>query len=165
MVDNRCYYELVLCAGNSARSIMVEGLINVLGKGRLRAYSAGSCPTGRVNPFAIEQLNEFGYVADDLRSKSWDEFTVSGAPPMDLVITVCSNAGGEVCPVWPGAPAMAHWDFEDPAAVEGSDDDKRAAFAEICTQIRRRVTRFVALPLQTMSRDQIQHAMDAIGQE
>jgi arsenate reductase (thioredoxin) len=148
------YNVLFLCTGNSARSIMAEGLLNTLGRGRFRAYSAGSQPTGRVNPFAVEQLRALGCAADDLRSKSWDEFAAPGAARMDFIITVCDNAAGETCPVWPGHPATAHWGFEDPAAAQGSEADKRAAFARICGEIRQRIERLVALPLEQMPRDE-----------
>jgi arsenate reductase len=153
---------LFLCTGNSARSIMAEGLLNTLGRGRFRAFSAGSQPTGRVNPFAVEQLRALGYAAEDLRSKSWDEFAAAGAPRMDFIITVCDNAAGETCPVWPGHPATAHWGFEDPAAVQGSDADKRAAFARICGEIRQRIERLVALPLEQMPREAQHAALRAI---
>jgi arsenate reductase (thioredoxin) len=157
------YNILFLCTGNSARSIMAEGLVNTLGQGRFRAYSAGSQPTGRVNPFAVEQLQALGYPTDDLRSKSWDEFAQLGAPKMDFIITVCDNAAGEACPVWPGQPVAAHWGFEDPAAVQGSDEDKRAAFASICGQIRTRVEKMLALPLESLGRSEQLQQLRAIG--
>ncbi len=161
----RQYNILVLCTGNSARSIMGEALFNTLGAGRFKAYSAGSHPSGRVNPLAIEQVRGLGYPVDDLRSKSWDEFALPDAPQMDFIVTVCDNAAGEVCPVWPGKPITAHWGFADPAAVEGSDDLKRAAFAQTFNQIRTRVRLFLSLPLETLDRLAIENRMRAIGKE
>ena len=161
----RTYNVLVLCTGNSARSIMGEALFNTLGAGRFTAYSAGSHPSGRVNPFAIEQVRALGYATEHLRSKSWDEFAGPDAPQMDFVVTVCDNAAGEVCPVWPGHPVTAHWGFPDPAAVEGSDEEKRVAFARTLQQIRTRVQLFLSLPLDTLDRMAIEQRMRAIGQE
>lgn len=162
-MSEKTYNILVLCTGNSARSVMAEALINTLGKGRFRAYSAGSFPTGKVNPFAIEQILGLGYSPDKLRSKSWDEFARPDAPQMDFVITVCDRAAGEVCPVWPGQPITAHWGFEDPAAAEGSDEDKRRAFTRIFRQIMNRVRFFVNLPLDKLDKLAIKHEMDNIG--
>jgi arsenate reductase len=156
---------LILCTGNSARSILAEALINTLGAGRFKAYSAGSRPTGAVNPFAIEQVRKLGYPVEGLRSKSWDEFAQPGAPQMDFVVTVCDNAAGEVCPLWPGHPVTAHWGFPDPAAVEGSDEVKRAAFALALHQIRKRVQLFLSLPLETLDRMEIENRLREIGQE
>jgi arsenate reductase (thioredoxin) len=161
----RPYNILVLCTGNSARSILAEALFNTLGDGRFKAFSAGSHPTGRVNPFAIEQVQALGYPIDGLRSKSWDEFAQADSPRMDFIVTVCDNAAGEVCPVWPGKPVTAHWGFPDPAAVEGSEDEKRAAFAQTLRQIRNRVQLFLSLPLQTLDRMAIESRMKAIGRE
>jgi arsenate reductase (thioredoxin) len=161
----RPYNILVLCAGNSARSIMGEALFNTLGAGRFKAYSAGSHPTGRVNPYAIEQLRALGYPLEDLRSKSWDEFARPGAPQMDFVVTVCDKVAGEVCPLWPGRPVTAHWGFADPAAVEGTDKEKRAAFAQTLRQIRTRVQLFISLPLETLDRMAIEDKMRLIGRE
>lgn len=159
------YNVLFLCTGNSARSIMAEGLLNLLGHGRFRAYSAGSQPTGRVNPFAIEQLQHIGYEAQDLRSKSWDEFAAADAPVMDFIFTVCDNAAGEVCPIWPGHPASAHWGFEDPAAVDGSDEEKRAAFHRIFHEIRNRLQLFLSLPMDKLDRASLHHELRSIGEK
>jgi arsenate reductase len=161
----RPYNILILCTGNSARSIMGEALFNTLGAGRFKAYSAGSHPSGRVNPFAIEQVKALGYPVENLRSKSWDEFALPDVPQMDFVVTVCDNAAGEVCPIWPGQPVTAHWGFADPAAVEGSDDEKRATFAQTLRQMRNRVQLFMSLPLETLDRMAIESRMRAIGKE
>ena len=156
---------LILCTGNSARSIMGEALFNTLGAGRFRAYSAGSHPAGRVNPFAIEQVRALGYPVENLRSKSWDEFAAPGAPELDFVITVCNKAAGEVCPLWPGQPVTAHWGFPDPAAAEGTDDEKRAVFAQTLRQMRTRVQLFLSLPLDALDRLAIEKKMRNIGQQ
>jgi arsenate reductase len=161
----RPYNILVLCTGNSARSLVAEALFNTLGAGRFKAFSAGSHPTGRVNPFAAEQLRMLDYPTEDLRSKSWDEFAKPDAPQMDFIVTVCDNAAGEVCPLWPGQPVTAHWGFPDPAAVEGSDEVKRAAFAQTLRQIKTRVQLFLSLPLETLDRMTIESRMKAIGRE
>ena len=161
----RPYNVLVLCTGNSARSILAEALFNTLGAGRFKAYSAGSHPTGRVNPFAVEQVKALGYPVDGLRSKSWDEFARADSPRMDFIVTVCDNAAGEVCPLWPGQPVTAHWGFPDPAAVTGSDEEKRAAFALTLRQIRNRVQLFLSLPLETLDRMAIESRMRSIGKE
>lgn len=165
MTSKNHYNILVLCTGNSARSIMGEALFNTLGSGRFKAFSAGSHPSGRVNPFAIEQVKALGYPVENLRSKSWDEFALPDSPQMDFVVTVCDNAAGEVCPLWPGQPITAHWGFADPAAVEGSDEVKRAAFANTLRQIRNRVQLFLNLPLETLDRMAIENEMRAIGRE
>jgi arsenate reductase len=154
-----------LCTGNSARSIMGEALFNTLGAGRFHAYSAGSHPSGRVNPFAVEQVKALGYPVENLRSKSWDEFAQPGAPQMDFVVTVCDNAAGEVCPLWPGHPVTAHWGFPDPAAVVGTDEVKRAAFALTLRQIRNRVQLFLSLPLETLDRMAIESRMRELGKQ
>ena len=161
----RLYNILVLCTGNSARSIMAEALFNTMGAGRFRAFSAGSHPTGRVNPFAIELVQELGYPVENLRSKSWDEFASPGAPQMDFVVTVCDNAAGEVCPLWPGQPVTAHWGFPDPAAVVGTVEQKRVVFALTLRQIRTRVQLFLSLPLETLDRMAIETKMRAIGKQ
>jgi arsenate reductase len=159
------YNILVLCTGNSARSIIGEALFNTMGAGRFKAYSAGSHPTGKVNPFAIEQVQALGYPVENLRSKSWDEFAAPGAPELDFVVTVCDKAAGEICPFWPGQPVTAHWGFPDPAAVEGSDDVKREAFRQTVRQIRTRVQLFLSLPLETLDRMAIENRMRAIGKQ
>jgi arsenate reductase (thioredoxin) len=159
------YNILVLCTGNSARSIMGEALFNTLGAGRFHAYSAGSHPTGRVNPFAIEQVRALGYPVEGLHSKSWDEFALPGSPQMDFVVTVCDKAAGEMCPLWSGQPVTAHWGFPDPAAVEGTDEQKRASFAHSLRQIRNRVQLFLSLPIETLDRLALENKMRAIGKE
>lgn len=143
---------LFLCTGNSARSIMAEALLGVLGKDRFVAYSAGSLPGGRVQPLAAEFAAKLGYPPEKLRSKSWDEYAKPGAPQMDFVITVCDNAAGEVCPIWPGQPIAAHWGVADPAAVEGDEDTRRAAYREAFVILRRRVELLLALPMDKLDR-------------
>ena len=143
---------LFLCTGNSARSIMAEALLGVLGKDRFAAYSAGSHPGGRVQPLAAEFAAKLGYPLEKLRSKSWDEYAKPGAPQMDFVITVCDDAAGEVCPIWPGQPIAAHWGVADPAAVEGDEDARRAAFREAFVILRRRVELLLALPIDKLDR-------------
>jgi arsenate reductase len=138
---------LFLCTGNSARSIMAESYLHHIGGDRFRAFSAGSHPKGEVHPLSLETLRGEGIAVADARSKSWDEFATDGAPKMTLVITVCDNAAGEICPFWPGAPAKAHWSFPDPAAAEGSIEERRAAFKTIFADIRRAVDRLAALPV------------------
>lgn len=154
---------LVLCTGNSARSIMSEALINVLGEGRFYAYSAGSQPTGQVNPFAAEQAKSIGYPMQSVRSKSWDEFAQPESPQMDIVITVCDSAAGESCPLWPGAPIKVHWGFEDPSHVDGTDEEKRQAFAHTLALIRKKIQQFVDLPIETLSQEELIRALEAIG--
>lgn len=165
-MTNQVFNVLFLCTGNSARSVMAEALVTILGKGRFKGFSAGSKPGGTVNPFALEQIKKFepGYPTGEMRSKSWDEFAPQEAPKMDFIITVCDNAAGETCPYWPGRPATAHWGFEDPAAVEGSDADKRGAFEKIFSQIKIRMEKFIDLPLANMSDEQIRLAIRKIGE-
>jgi arsenate reductase len=163
-VSDKPWSILILCTGNSSRSIMAEALFNVLGKGKFRAYSAGSHPSGAVNPFAVERCEALGYDTATLRSKSWDEFATHDGPQMDFVITVCDQAAGEACPIWPGHPMTAHWGFEDPAAFEGSDDEKREVFSKVYRQIMNRVSQFVNLPLHVLDRNAIQREMRAIGE-
>lgn len=162
MVD-RVFNILFLCTGNSARSIMAEALMNSKSRGRLRAYSAGSHPVGQVNPFALEKLEQLAYPVADLRSKSWDEFARPDAPPMDFVITVCDRAAGEMCPIWPGQPMTAHWGFADPAAVEGTDAKKRAAFDRVFREIGNRIGVFLSLPIEKLDRLTLQRELKAIG--
>jgi arsenate reductase len=162
-VNDKVWSILILCTGNSARSIMAEALFNVPGKGHFRAYSAGSHPAGTVNPFAVERCEALGYDTSNLRSKSWDEFATPDTPQMDFVITVCDQAAGEVCPIWPGKPITAHWGFEDPAAFEGSDDEKRKLFDKVFRQVMNRVSQFVNLPLHVLDHSTIQHEMREIG--
>lgn len=154
---------LFLCTGNSARSIMAEATLNAMGKERFRAYSAGSHPTGKVNPFALEILEKNRLPVADLHSKSWDEFAAPGAPLLDFVFTVCDNAAGEVCPAWPGQPMTAHWGVPDPAAVEGSDDEKRKAFFRVWSELSNRISIFVNLPMDKLDRLSLQHRLDEIG--
>lgn len=162
-MSDKTYNVLILCTGNSARSIMAEALINTMGNGRFRAYSAGSTPTGKVNPFAIEQVESVNYPVANLRSKSWDEFATAEAPKMDFIITVCDNAAGEVCPVWPGQPMSAHWGFADPAAVEGTDEEKRKAFDKVFRLMMTRVRLFVNLPLTLLDKTAIKQELANIA--
>ena len=159
----KTYNILFLCTGNSARSIMAEAVASATTNGRLNGYSAGSHPTGKVNPFAIEQIKTLNYQKMNLRSKSWDEFSEPSAPKMDFIITVCDNAAREVCPVWPGNPVTAHWGFPDPAAVEGSDEEKRASFRMVFLGIKRRVELLASLPLDTLDSLSIQAELRKIG--
>ena len=155
---------LFLCTGNSARSILAESLLNNLGKGRFRAFSAGSQPAGRVNPFALELLEKNHFPTGDLRSKPWDEFAQPDAPHLDFVITVCDKAAGEVCPVWPGQPMTAHWGITDPAAVAGSGEQKRHAFVDAMNQLQRRICMFASLPFEKLDRMKLQQAVREIGE-
>ncbi|WP_137718776.1 arsenate reductase ArsC [Methylobacillus flagellatus] len=163
MSDNKVYHVLFLCTGNSARSIMAEKLMQHWGRGRFMAYSAGSFPTGKVNPYAIETLQAHGLSTEGLRSKRWDEFSGADAPHIDFIFTVCDNAAGEVCPVWPGHPMTAHWGVEDPAAVGGSDEDKRTAFRQASLYLENRIKLFAALPLDKLDRLATQQEIQRIG--
>ena len=160
---DRPYNVLFLCTGNSARSILAESVLNHRGGGRFRAWSAGSHPAGRVNPHAIALLRQLGLPIDDLRSKSWDEFAAPGAPPLDFVFTVCDNAAGEVCPVWPGQPVTAHWGLPDPAAVEGSDDDTTKAFRDTYVALERRISLFTSLPIAGLDQLTLSRRVAEIG--
>jgi arsenate reductase len=154
---------LFLCTGNSARSILAEAYLNAMARGRFGAYSAGSHPTGRVNPFALELLAKNSINTEGLRSKSWDEFAKPGAPSLDFVFTVCDSAAGEVCPLWPGQPITAHWGVPDPAAVQGSDDEKREAFLSAFTQLSNRIRLFLNLPHEKLERHVLQQELRNIG--
>ena len=154
---------LFLCTGNSARSILAESILNQSGKDRFRAYSAGSFPAGRVNPLAIELLQREGFSTDNLRSKSWDEFAKPDAPKLDFIFTVCDNAAGETCPVWPGKPVSAHWGIEDPAAIEGSDDERRKAFFLAFNHLQRRIGLFLAIPMKKLDHLALKMELDSIG--
>lgn len=153
---------LFICTGNSARSVLCEATLNHLGQGRFEAFSAGSHPTGQVHPVALDQLAAAGLPTKGLASKSWDRFAQTGAPPMDIVITVCDNAARETCPVFPGDFVRSHWSLPDPAAAHGSQT-RREAFHQAYQMITRRLTALLALPLETMHRDELQHALDRIG--
>jgi arsenate reductase len=163
MQQERTYNVLVLCTGNSARSILGEALFNALGKGRFIAHSAGSKPGGQVNPFALELLKQQGFGTEGLRSKSWDEFAVPGAPEFDFIFTVCDNAAGEACPLWLGKPATAHWGIPDPAAVTGDDATKRAAFRKASDQLARRIQLFMNLPIGKLDKLVLKEKLAEIG--
>ena len=157
----RPYNVLFLCTGNSARSILAEALLNREGAGRFRAFSAGSFPKGRVHPMALTLLDELGFETEALRSKSWDEFAAPGAPELDFIFTVCDDAAGETCPIWPGHPATAHWGIEDPARIEG--DEQRQAFATALAYLRTRISLFLNLPIESLDRMSLKHRLDEIG--
>ena len=160
---DRIYNVLFLCTGNSARSIMAEVLLNRLGQRRFRAFSAGSHPTGQVNPLAIEQLAGARFPTEGLRSKDWDEFARPGAPALDFVFTVCDKAASEVCPVWPGQPMTAHWGIEDPAAVQGDETQRRKAFALAFSVLQRRISLFLSLPIAKLDAMALRRELDDIG--
>ena len=162
---DRLFNVLFLCTHNSARSVMAEALLNTIGQGRFHAFSAGSMPSGRVNPFALEMARTVGYLPENIRSKSWDEFAMPGAPKMDIIITVCDNAAGEACPIWPGHPATAHWGFPDPSNTVGSDDAKRHAFDNVFHAIRRRIDLLVNLPLEKIEHLALTNELKRIHKE
>jgi arsenate reductase len=162
-VTDRTYHVLFLCTGNSARSILAEAALGRLGAGRFEAHSAGSHPKGRVHPMALEVLRERGYDTRGLRSKAWDEFARPGAPALDFVFTVCDNAAGEACPVWPGQPMTAHWGVEDPAAFEGPEDGQRSLFRRIYLELARRIELFTSLSLESLDRLSLKARLDEIG--
>jgi len=163
MTSTNPYRVLFLCTGNSARSIMAEALLNVLGHGRFEAFSAGSHPAGRVQPLAAELAINLGYPAERLSSKSWNEFAKEGAPAMDFVVTVCDNAAGETCPVWFGSPVMAHWGVPDPAHVAGDESIRRAAYHDAWERLRERIEAMMALPSDVLAGPGARHALQEIG--
>ncbi|WEJ56883.1 arsenate reductase ArsC [Devosia sp. FJ2-5-3] len=163
MSADRVYNVLFLCTGNSARSILGEAVINHVGGDRFRGFSAGSTPKGEVHPLTLDTLRRAGISIEGLRSKAWDEFAAPEAPKMDFVFTVCDNAAGETCPVWPGQPVTAHWGIEDPAAVEGPDFEKEAAFDDALRYLRNRIAAFMSLPLETIDRMALASKLQGIG--
>jgi arsenate reductase (thioredoxin) len=163
MKDQRPYNVLFLCTGNSARSILAESLLNTLGTGKFRAFSAGSFPKGQVHPLALELLKRTNLPAEGFRSKSWDEFAWPGAPPIDFIFTVCDNAAGEACPVWPGKPMTAHWGIADPAAAGGTDAEKALAFLRALKELETRIKLFTALPIESLDRMTLQAKLREIG--
>jgi len=164
MVMAERFNVLFLCTGNSARSILAESILRKEGAGRFNAFSAGSHPKGTVNPFALKVLEGLNFPTDNLRSKSWEEFAASGAPVMDFVFTVCDNAAGEACPVWPGQPMTAHWGVEDPAAVEGTDIQKETAFVTAARYLKNRISVFTNLPFKSLNRLSLSTQLREIGQ-
>ncbi len=162
-MTDRTFNVLFLCTGNSARSVLAEALLNQMGEGRFRAFSAGSFPKGEVHPVALSVLHTLGLPAAGLRSKSWDEFAAPGAPKLDFIFTVCDNAAGETCPIWPGHPMTAHWGLPDPAAVGGSDAEQHVAFLDTVRMLRNRIALFLALPIEEIDRLALQRRLSAIG--
>jgi protein-tyrosine-phosphatase len=162
-MSEQMYNVLFLCTGNTARSVLAEGILRKLGEGRFRAFSAGSQPKGMVNPFALKVLGAYDFPTDGYRSKSWDEFSGPDAPVMDFVFTVCDSAAGEACPFWPGQPMTAHWGIPDPAAVEGTDIEKEAAFVTAFKQMRNRIEAFTALPLRSIDAMTLRTKLKDIG--
>jgi arsenate reductase len=159
----RPWNVLFLCTGNSARSILAEAILSKDGGGRFRAFSAGSQPKGAIHPLALKVLRDQGYPVDGFRSKSWDEFTTADAPAMDFIVTVCDNAAGEVCPLWPGHPVTAHWGFADPAAVAGTSEMKREAFASTFKEISQRLRIFLNLPFEKLDHLSLQQRLKDMG--
>ena len=159
----KTYNVLFLCTGNSCRSILAESILERIGQRRFKGYSAGSHPTGEVNPYTIELLERFEHPVNELRSKSWDEFAGADAPQMDFVITVCDQAAGEVCPVWPGQPASAHWSFPDPAKFVGSEDETRKFFEGVYGEINKALAVFVNLPLESLDENELTKKLAEIG--
>lgn len=164
-MSDQPYNVLFLCTGNSARSILAESLLNQLGKGRFRAFSAGSFPKGAVHPLALALLQRLSFPTEGLRSKSWDEFSTPGAPSLDFVFTVCDNAAGEVCPIWPGRPMTAHWGIPDPAAVAGTNEEKAAAFQAAFHALEARIKAFISLPIASLDKIKLKSQLDLIGRQ
>jgi arsenate reductase len=162
-MSSQNYNVLFLCTGNSARSILAESIMNKWGNGRFRGFSAGSHPTGKINPFALELLKQMDFPTDGLRSKSWNDFAAPNETNFDFVFTVCDNAAGEVCPFWPGQPMTAHWGIPDPAAVEGIEIEKKLAFRRAFKSMETRIKLFLSLPLQSIDRMRLQKSLDEIG--
>ena len=165
MTDTRVFNVLFLCTGNSARSIMAEALLNRIGRGRFKAFSAGSMPAGKLNPHTIEVLNRMGFPPDQFRSKSWEEFTGTDAPQLDFVFTVCDKAAEEVCPIWPGQPMTAHWGLPDPVAVKGSPGEIAVAFGDTFRLIANRLNLLINLPIESLDKLSLQRRLDSIGKE
>tara|TARA_R110000772_G_scaffold68688_2_gene152150 strand:+ start:5806 stop:6312 length:507 start_codon:yes stop_codon:yes gene_type:complete len=164
-MSERVYNTLFLCTGNSARSILAEAILNHEGKGLFKAYSAGSNPAGKVHPYSLDLLKSMDHPIENLRSKNWDEFSGADAPKLDFVFTVCDNAAGETCPIWPGQPMTAHWGIPDPAAVTGNEAEKRAAFTEAYRMMFNRISLFLALPLDSIDKISLQNRLKDIGAE
>jgi arsenate reductase len=162
-MSGKPYSVLFLCTGNSARSILAEAALNRLGAGKFRGFSAGSFPKGNVHPYALDLLARQNYPTEHLRSKSWDEFAAPRAEPLDFVFTVCDNAAGEACPIWPGQPMTAHWGLPDPAAVEGSEAERRLAFADTLRMLNNRIGVFVSLPIESLDKLSLQNRLRDIG--
>jgi protein-tyrosine-phosphatase len=162
-MQDKVYNALFICTGNSARSILAEGLLNGLAQGRFRAYSAGSQPKGEVHALALATLQKLGMPATGYRSKSWDEFTLPDAAQLDFIFTVCDNAAGEVCPIWPGQPMTAHWGVPDPAAVEGSEEDRLKAFQDAARVLKRRIELFLSLPMDRLDAMSLHKELHGIG--
>jgi protein-tyrosine-phosphatase len=161
----RVYNVLFLCTGNSARSILGESIVNQLGQGRFRGFSAGSQPKGEVHPYSLDLLKSLRFPVDGLRSKSWDAFAAASARQMDFIFTVCDDAAGEACPVWPGHPMTAHWGVPDPAAVQGSEIERRTAFRQAFAALGNRIKIFLSLPLARLDKMTLQARLDAIGRQ
>jgi len=164
-MNQKLYNVIFLCTGNSARSILGECILNREGRGKFRAFSAGSQPKDEINPYTIELLKRLNYMTDGVRSKSWDEFAAAGAPELDFVFTICDQAAKEVCPVWPGQPVSAHWGIPDPAAFQGTEAEKRLAFADAYRMLRNRISVFVNLPIESLDRLTLKKRLEEIGRK